>query len=74
MAHEVNLKLNQSIVLNKDIKVEVRKDDEKLGTVLISKGNIEWLPSGNSVNKYRVSWAAFSSLMENEGRLIKVKK
>ncbi|MFJ5400081.1 hypothetical protein [Pectobacterium sp. 21LCBS03] len=38
---------------------------EKLGTVLISKGNIEWLPSGDSVNKYRVSWGAFSNSMEN---------
>ena len=28
-----------------------------MGTLLISKGNIEWLPKGNSVNKKRLPGA-----------------
>ncbi|ATO33022.1 hypothetical protein DZA65_02077 [Dickeya dianthicola] len=74
MAHEVNLILNESIVLHKDIKVEVKADGEKLGTVLISKGNIEWLPAGHHVNKHRLTWARFAELMEQEGKNAKVKK
>ena len=35
-------------VLHKDVKIEVKNDEGKLGTVLVSKGNIEWLPAGNS--------------------------
>ncbi|ACT07074.1 conserved hypothetical protein [Dickeya chrysanthemi Ech1591] len=74
MAHQVNLKLTENIVLHKDIEIEVKKDGEKLGTALISKGNIEWLPAGNSVNKHRLSWAKFAELMEQQGKNTKVKK
>ncbi|RNM06907.1 hypothetical protein [Dickeya undicola] len=74
MAHQVNLKLTESIVLHKDIEIEIKKDGEKLGTALISKGNIEWLPAGNSVNKHRLSWTKFAELMEQQGRNTKVRK
>ena len=43
-----------------------------MGTVLISKGNIEWVPSGNSVNKKRLSWVKFAELMSREGKDVKV--
>ncbi|MNE57647.1 hypothetical protein D3C80_1526260 [compost metagenome] len=63
MAHEVFLNLNEKIVLHKDVEVEVKADGAKLGTLLISKGNIEWLPVGNSVNKHRLTWRKFAELM-----------
>lgn len=74
MAHEVLLDINNKFVLHKDVKVEVKTDDGKLGTLLISKGNIEWLPSGHSVNKHRLSWKKFSELMEAQGKPAKTKK
>lgn len=74
MAHEVSLDLNEKIVLHKDVEVEVKADGSKLGTLLISKGNIEWLPGGNSVNKQRLSWRKFAALMEGQGKPTKVKK
>jgi hypothetical protein len=74
MAHEVSLALDEKIVLHKDVEVEVRADGSKLGTLLISKGNIEWLPGGNSVNKQRLSWKKFAALMEDQGKPTKVKK
>lgn len=73
MAHEVSLNLTEKIILHKDVEVEVKASGEKLGTLLISKGNIEWLPSGNSVNKHRLSWKKFADLMEEQGRPTKVK-
>ena len=45
MAHEVVMDIATKFVLHKDVSVEVKKDGKKLGTVLISKGNIEWVPS-----------------------------
>ena len=72
MAHEVTLDIATKFVLHKDVTVEVKKDGRKLGEVLISKGNIEWLPSGNSVNKRRLSWEKFAQLMEEEGKLMKI--
>ena len=61
-------------VLHKDVKIEVKSNKKKLGTLLISKGNIEWLPSGAHVNKRRLSWVKFSALMEAQGAPAKVKK
>jgi len=74
MAHQVYLNLSEKIVLHKDVEVEVKVDGAKLGTLLISKGNIEWLPVGNSVNKHRLSWVKFAELMEIQGKPARIKK
>ncbi len=74
MAHEVNLDISTKFVLHKDVKVDVKKNGKKLGTALISKGNIEWVAAGNSVNKKRLSWAKFAELMDNEGRKIRINR
>ncbi|MCK9175777.1 MAG: hypothetical protein M0O96_10930 [Desulforhopalus sp.] len=72
MAHEVTMDISTRFVLHKDVTIEVKKDGHKLGTVLISKGNIEWVPTGNSVNKKRLSWTKFAKLMEAEGKDIRI--
>ena len=74
MAHEVTLDIATKFVLNKDVKIEVKNDEGKLGTLLVSKGNIEWVPAGNSVNKKRLTWAKFAEVMEFYGKDVKVKK
>ena len=74
MAHEVSAKIHTKVVAHKDLEVEVKSSSKgKLGTLLISKGNIEWLPRGNSVNKKRMTWAAFAKLIEGHGKTAKVK-
>jgi hypothetical protein len=73
MAHEVYVKINTAVVANKDLKVVVKTDDGKLGTLLISRGNVEWVPKGNYVNKRRLAWAKFAEVMEKHGKLIKTK-
>jgi hypothetical protein len=52
----------------------VNSDGAKLGTLLISKGNIEWVPANKSVKKYRLSWERFAETMEASGKLAKRKK
>lgn len=74
MAHEVRVKIDTAVVGNKDLEVVVRTNSGKLGTLLISKGNVEWLPKGNSVNKRRFSWAKFADVMEEQGQRAKKKK
>ena len=65
MAHEVRVKINATVVRHKDLEVVVKTTKEgKVGTLLISKGNIEWLPKGNSVNRRRLSWWQFATVME----------
>lgn len=75
MANEVNVKINASVpVKHTDFEVVVKNNSSKLGTLLISKGNVEWLPKGNSVNKRRLSWVELSELMEKYGRPVRAKK
>ncbi|WP_322050171.1 hypothetical protein [Paraburkholderia bannensis] len=78
MAHEVSAKLHTKALSHKDLEIEIKTIDgektSRLGTLLISKGNIEWLPKGNSVNKKRLTWVQFASLIEDQGRTVKVRK
>jgi hypothetical protein len=69
MAHEVIVEIKEKFVLHKDIEIEVKKDGSKLGTILVSKGNIEWLPANNHVNKHRLSWIKFAELMEAQPKV-----
>lgn len=73
MAHEVRVKIDTAVVAHKDFEVVVKNDSGKIGTLLISKGNIEWLPKGNSVNKKRLSWAKFSEFMAVHGQPVKAR-
>ena len=74
MAHEVNVKFHTTVVAHKDIKIEIKTDNIKLGTMLISKGNVEWVPKSKSVNKKRLSWQEFDELMKLKGHTAKKKK
>lgn len=74
MAHEVTLDIATKFVLHKDVKIDIKNDNGKLGTLLVSKGNVEWVPAGNSVNKRRLSWTKFADLMELHGSPAKTKK
>lgn len=73
MAHEVRVKIDTAVVAHKDFEIVVKSDTGKVGTLLISKGNIEWLPKGNSVNKKRMSWVKFAEFMKEHGKHVKGK-
>ena len=72
MAHEISLELNTKVVLNKDIKFLIHKDNSVLGRLLISKGNIEWLPRNKRNNGQRLTWEKFAELMKTEGKAVRV--
>lgn len=73
MAHEVRVRIDTAVVAHKDFEVVVKSDHGKIGTLLISKGNIEWLPKGNSVNKRRLSWSKFAEFMQEYGKPAKAR-
>jgi len=79
MAHEVTAKFHTKIVQRKDVETEVRtgaakeKNKSKLGTLLISQGNIEWVPVGKSKSRRRLSWVQFAEMMDKQGKLVKAK-
>jgi hypothetical protein len=73
-SHDVSFTIPQKFILAKDAKFEVKSNGEKLGTLLISQGNIEWMPANNSVKKRRLSWEKFATLMETEGKVARINK
>jgi hypothetical protein len=74
MAHEVTAKLKTQLV-SKDLEITVKTSESgTLGTLLISKGNIEWIPKYHSVNKRRFTWDKFAEFMEKKGKKKKVKR
>jgi len=72
--HEVRARIYTKVVEHKDLEIVVKQNGGKLGTLLISKGNVEWLPRGSYVNKRRLSWGQFAELLQSQGRPVKVKK
>ncbi len=71
--HDVTFEIPQKVLLAKDMVFEVKSDGAKLGSLLISKGNIEWVPANHSVRKRRLTWEKFAALMESEGKVTRMK-
>lgn len=74
MAHEVRARIDTKVVAHKDLEITIKSNGEKIGKLLISKGNIEWLPKGHHVNKRRLSWWKLAAVMEREGKRVKVQR
>ncbi len=62
--HEIVISNPNTSVLRTDVQFVVKSDSRKLGTLLLSKGDVEWIPAGNSVNRHSLSWEKFAALME----------
>jgi len=71
--HTISFEIPEKMVLSKDVKFDIKSNNSKLGTLLISKGNIEWIPANNSANKHRLTWEAFAELIETKGKAAKIK-
>lgn len=46
------------------LRVDVRIEGEKRGSLNIGSGSVAWWPSKSSVHGHRVSWEKFIKLME----------
>jgi hypothetical protein len=55
-------------VIKTDVEFIIKKDGKLLGRLNISQGNLEWIPSGNSVKKYRLRWGALDTVMRRYGK------
>jgi len=56
--HNVFFNLPARELGKSDIIIEVFSDEEKFGTITISKGALEWYPA-NAKNPYKLSWPRF---------------
>lgn len=44
----------------------ITADGKKLGKLKISKGAIEYIPNGHSVNTVKLNWSEFNDLMRKQ--------
>jgi hypothetical protein len=52
MAHSISVKIPNAVELeSSDVVVVVKVDGEKLGTLTMSRGSIDWLPRGKKAGK-----------------------
>lgn len=53
-------------VVNADLVIEVRSDDDKLGELRLSKGSIDWVPSHHQT-AISLPWEQFDRIMREVG-------
>jgi hypothetical protein len=67
MAHSISLEIPKAIeVQNSDVVIVVKRDGEKLGTLTISLGTIDWRPKNRKSGKKgetNLTWTQFADLM-----------
>jgi hypothetical protein len=66
-AHELRCQIPSSVVVNKDLVVEIRSDDELLGNLHISRGSIDWAPANTTTRGRTLTWERFDEVMRAHG-------
>jgi len=67
MAHTVTFNVPERSLGREDIQFVVMRDGVRFGTLLVSKGAVEWRPT-NKVYRRRLRWERFDQLMQASGR------
>ena len=67
VAHKVIFNLPRRELGREDIEFVVERDGRRFGTLLVSKGAIEWRPT-NKVYRRKLNWVRFDQLMRTLGR------
>lgn len=61
--HNVKVKIGSALELTKaDITFEVRRDGERFGTLMISRGAAVWKPKSGKRN-FKATWEKFDEIM-----------
>ena len=70
--HEVQVTLPKGLVVgNTDVEIPVKVDGSPMGRLKVSKGGVDWMPSGNSKTRHVVTWEKLAELLIEHGRVRK---
>jgi hypothetical protein len=69
MGHKISMRQPKDSVINRDVEFLVYRDGKKLGTLKISRGSLDWIPSNGTVTRY-LSWSDFALIMESRDEVI----
>jgi hypothetical protein len=64
--HEVYFSLPTRSIMNADAEFEIISDGNKLGSLRISRGSLEWQPA-NSPLRLQMGWEKFNEIMREHG-------
>ena len=68
--HFITMRQPKEVVLGKDIRFSIKRNGRKLGELQVSQGNLEWIPSGSKVKRYRLRWSKVAVLFQENGRVV----
>lgn len=71
MPHRIRVTVPTIEVGKNDIHVIIQRNSEKIGELLISKGNIQWWPKGHKKLKKQLRWAEFAAFMDEWGTTVR---
>jgi len=65
--HDVNFSVPERPLANADVVFIVEEDGERLGTLKVSKGCLDWLPARKWRDKpFRIDWSRFDRLVREQ--------
>lgn len=64
MAHEVHMTQGRREIGGKDVEFHVRAGGDKLGTLMISRGGIEWRRAYVETKTVSMGWEQFAQMLE----------
>jgi hypothetical protein len=67
MPHSVKFTISRRELLHSPIRFDVWQDDQKVGTLRISKGGVSWLRRSGQ-KTYECDWEYFDQLMQRVPR------
>jgi hypothetical protein len=66
--HDVSLQVEQEIpIMNKNVVFPVRRDGKAFGRLRVSKGGIDWMPSGAQKKHHHLTWDRAAELIREHG-------
>jgi hypothetical protein len=66
MSHEVRLSMPTREIGRADVRFQIRRNDQLLGTLAISNGSLVWFPRDTTYG-HKMSWSEFDEVMRKSG-------
>jgi hypothetical protein len=67
MAYKIYFNIPERELGKNDIVITVKRNKEKLGDLLLSKGGVDWYRKGVRTNKASKSWLQLAKLIDPKG-------
>lgn len=67
MAHDVRFTVPERELGKSDVEFHAYSDGDKIGTLKVRKGAVEWVPANNTYG-HKLNWKDFAKVMQEKGK------